>query len=258
MREVRINQSEEQTKVFIENLISKFVKQSPYKTTYGVPIMGYGSAHNPLFSDLKELIAPDHLLPFDLLPSAKTVVSFYLPFASQIIKDNLNNSKVTPEWALAYEETNRLLEDICLNLSRQLHERGIKSAYLPPTNNFNRETLVSTWSHKHVAYICGLGNFGLHRMLITERGCAGRLTSLVLDYPLHPTNHKSKAYCLYSRNEKCLKCIESCPSGALSTAGLAKETCYQHLIEMDSTLSGQGFFPVCGKCLCACPHAFSA
>ncbi|MBI4595980.1 MAG: epoxyqueuosine reductase [Candidatus Tectomicrobia bacterium] len=242
-------------KDFIENLIVDLVEHSHTKTSYGNPVIGYGTVNDPLFADLKELVDPEHLLPQDLLPGAKTVIAFYLPFASQIVKTNVSNPQVAAEWALAYQETNRLLENICKNLSSQLHQMGVESAFLPPTHNFHREKLVSFWSHKHIGYICGLGNFGLHRMLITERGCAGRLTSLVINHPLDPTPKKAKAYCLYSRKGTCLKCIEACPSGALTVSGIDKETCYQHLLKIDTGLSGHGFLDVCGKCACACPYS---
>ncbi len=255
MGDGRKDLSADQVRNFIENLIGDLVEQCHNKTSYGKPVIGYGTVDNPLFTDLKELIDADHLIPRDLLPGAKTVIAFYLPFSSQIVQANLKNPQVAAEWALAYQETNSLLEGICHNLSHQLNQIGVKSAFLPPTHNFHREKLVSYWSHKHVGYICGLGNFGLHRMLITERGCAGRLTSLVIDYPLDATTRKAKAYCLYSRKGTCQKCIEACPSGALTISGLDRETCYNHLLQIDADFSGHGELDVCGKCACACPYA---
>ena len=47
------------------------------------------------------------------------------------------------------------------------------------THNFDEAKLVSYWSQKHVAYMAGLGKFGLHHMIITEKGCCGRLGSIV-------------------------------------------------------------------------------
>ncbi len=41
------------------------------------------------------------------------------------------------------------------------------------------KTMACAWSHKSAAAIAGLGSFGLHRMLITDAGCAGRCGSLL-------------------------------------------------------------------------------
>lgn len=225
------------------------------RTKYGSPVIGYADAKNSLFHDLKELVDPDHLLPQDLLPAGKTVVAFYLPFSPEIIQVNLEHQLVAPAWAIAYQETNKLLEHICKSLSDRLSYKGIKSAFVPPTHNFHREKLISFWSHKHVGYICGLGSFGFHHMLITDRGCAGRLTSLVIDYPIDSSSRRSKAYCLYSRNGGCRRCVEVCPSQSLSNSGLDREACYTYLLKVDAHLSGRGSLDICGKCACACPFS---
>lgn len=34
-------------------------------------------------------------------------------------------------------------------------------------------SFTSVWSERHVAYVCGLGTFGLSRGLITEKGQCG-------------------------------------------------------------------------------------
>ncbi|MCJ7751437.1 MAG: S-layer homology domain-containing protein, partial [Armatimonadetes bacterium] len=40
-----------------------------------------------------------------------------------------------------------------LHLAAVLEKEGFRSADLPPTHNFDTETLMSDWSHKHIAYI---------------------------------------------------------------------------------------------------------
>ena len=42
----------------------------------------------------------------------------------------------------------------------------------------------SMWSERHVAYVCGLGTFGLSKGIITRRGMAGRFCSLVTELEL--------------------------------------------------------------------------
>lgn len=46
---------------------------------------------------------------------------------------------------------------------------------------------ASTWSERHVAYVCGLATFGLCGGLITKKGRAVRLGSLVVKARIPPT-----------------------------------------------------------------------
>jgi hypothetical protein len=55
------------------------------------------------------------------------------------------------------------------------------------THNFNEEDLTAGWSHKSVAFVAGLGTFGVNRMLITPAGCAGRFGSMVISAEIPPT-----------------------------------------------------------------------
>ena len=88
--------------------------------------------------------------------------------------------------------------------------------------------VASTWSERHAAYAAGLGNFSLNDALITERGIAHRLGSVIADLPLPPTPRTAPDYrhnCLYHRDGSCGACIRRCPVGALSTQGHDKTLC---------------------------------
>lgn len=86
------------------------------------------------------------------------------------------------------------------------------------------EPYASNWSERHVAYVCGLGTFGLSKGLITERGMAGRFGSIVTDAELAPTPRKYSdpfEYCT-----KCGACQFRCPAKAIDKSrgpALAKD-----------------------------------
>ena len=44
------------------------------------PICGFSAADDPRYKELKTVIGPWHCLPTELLPEAKTVISYYVPF----------------------------------------------------------------------------------------------------------------------------------------------------------------------------------
>jgi len=102
-----------------------------------------------------------------------------------------------------------------------------------------------------VAAIAGLGSFGLHRMLITDAGCAGRFGSLVVDVALEPTSAPGallRERCRYFYDGSCKVCVERCPTGALTEARLDKHRCYEWLLQVADHFHELGLADVCGKC----------
>lgn len=235
-------------KKIIEGLINNSAQNSGDFPGYREPLIGYAAAGDPGFDRLKEIVGPGHLLPQDILPGARTVIAFFLPFKEQLAQVNREHSYVAREWADAYVRTNRLISQICERIADALAEKGINTGWQQPTHNFDPVELVSFWSHKHVAYLCGLGTFGLHHMLITPAGCSGRLGSMVIDRELPPSPRPDMELCLYKRNGKCMRCVKSCPTGALTEYGLDKAKCYQRLLEVDAYYTDLGCCDVCGKC----------
>ena len=66
------------------NTLPEFGKTKIFET----PLIGVASAKDPLFSQLKKAVAPHHLLPEEWLPSAQSVISFFLPFTEAITASN--------------------------------------------------------------------------------------------------------------------------------------------------------------------------
>ena len=228
------------------------VAKADTETRYRVPLVGFADAADPRFAQLREIVEPAHWLPADLLPGARSVVAFFVPFAREVVKANrAHPQQVAREWALAYVETNALINDTNQRLIVALGQQGICAAAQPATHNWDPATLVSRWSHKSVAAIAGLGSFGLHHMLITDAGCAGRFGSLVVDATLKPMAEAGASAgerCHYLSDGSCRVCVERCPAGALTEAGLDKRRCYAWLLQVAERFREVGLADVCGKC----------
>ncbi len=225
------------------------VRNSLHSNWYRKSIVGVADAHDPLFAKLKELVNPNHLTPRDLLPQAKAAISFFLPFSEEIVLANQKAHFVAREWAVAYIETNRLISEVCLRLSEAFQARGIASTWEGPTHNFDEVNLTSHWSHKHVAYICGLGSFGLHQMLITSVGCAGRIGSILIDSLITPSEKADlHRYCGYYQDGSCNWCLEVCPVSALTRERFDRQRCYKQLLKVNKFYSDLDLCDVCGKC----------
>jgi epoxyqueuosine reductase QueG len=237
----------------IEGVIAGRLSSVSDQVLWKAPLIGYASAADPLFRHLKRSAHQGHLLPTDLLEGAKTVIAYFLPFAEAIVSSNASGEFPSIEWAYAYSQTNELITLINKGLELLLQTKGYRTCTIPATHNFDPASLMSAWSHRHVAYIAGLGTFGLNRMLITQKGCGGRIGSIVTELVLAPDERIKGDYCLYLHNGSCSACLDRCPCSALQRDTFNRHKCYERLLENEARLQLEGYADVCGKCCCGLP-----
>lgn len=235
---------------FITSTINHEVIAAGTVTQYRDPLISFVDANDPRFSKLREVADPGHMMPQDLLPGAKSILSFFLPFDPGVVDANAQHKEeVALEWVKAYIETNALINRITANLVSLLSERNIQAAAEPATDNFDHTTLTSRWSHKSVAVIAGLGSFGLHHLVITDAGCAGRFGSLVMDAELSIPSPEFKERCLYFYDGSCLECVLACPVDALDENNeIDKQQCWNRCLGIAKAFAHLGQAEVCGKC----------
>jgi epoxyqueuosine reductase QueG len=243
------NQIETIIKEFLEN----YCKTKDVQTKWKEPLITYADARDKMFYWLKEAISPSHHMPTDFLPEAKTVVAYFIPFDEAIIKSNIGNKESSKLWVMAYIETNQLILDLNTFIKEQLHKLGYRSNIIPATHNFDEKRLMSDWSHRHVAIIAGLGKVGLNNMLITEKGCCGRIGSFVTDLYIEPTKRNNSESCLYKYAKICKKCVDRCVNNALKVDSFDRHKCYEMCLYNDKFHSDIGLSDVCGKCLVDVP-----
>ena len=198
----------EEIRAEIARFVEEYAEERRTETRWRTPLVGFASAGDPLFARLREVASPTHRMPDELLPGARTVIAFFVPFVPAVAQSNVAGRLASREWAVAYIETNRLVAAVGARMAGFLEARGIRVALTPATHNFDEERLVSDWSHRHVAYIAGLGTFGLHNMLITARGCCGRLGSFATTLEAEADPRPGREACLYRRGFACSRCAE--------------------------------------------------
>lgn len=245
----------------IKDMIREFIGHYPekkgFKTKWKEPLVAYANADNEMFYELKKIVGETHALPKDFLQDAKTVITYFIPFDQTIIKSNIGGRESSKLWALAYIETNQLIADLNTFINEELKKIGFNSSIIPATHNFDEKKLISDWSHRHVAFIAGLGSFGLNNMLITEKGTCGRIGSIVTNINIEPSKQTNKEYCLYKFNGTCKKCIERCVNTALTIDGFDRHKCYEMCLNNNKIHSDMGLTDVCGKCLVGLPCSTS-
>ena len=226
-------------------------------TIFNEPLIKITSAENRKFSELKETtgIGPHHLLPTEWLPNAKSVISFFFPFTEEIRKTNRQDMSYPSQgWMNGRIEGQSFINSFSSNLVSFMNAQGFPSLapsidpkFLMNTSQDRHQInqlYTSNWSERHIAYACGLGTFSLSKGLITEKGIAGRLTSVITELLL-PDDSAS-----FSRfDENCIlcgKCIKNCPVDAISFEnGKNHDICSTFL---DSILKDHSPWYGCGKC----------
>ena len=215
------------------------------------------------FEILPRIASDEHLLPTDLLPTAKTLIVFFIPFDQRLVEKNIPGPFPCRDWGLAYEATNKLIGLICERIKNILAVQGYMSALTPATHNFDETKLMAKWSHKHLAHLSGLGRVGMNTQLITPAGCAGRLGSLVTEADLGDAPLVTEdELCLHKRGKQCLECFDRCPIQALSEKGIDRRKCWKRLnynLEKTEQLAGlHDSTHVCGKCVVGLPCSYLA
>ena len=236
----------------ISRYLTEYCETNGTEPLWGEPLVGFADAHDPRFAQLKELVQDSHYLPEDILPGATVVVSYFLPFNKDIAHSNISGELASPEWAFAYMATNNasigLGEAVCETV------RGFGfDAESPKDIKRTEGTIVSRWSQRHIAYIAGLGSFGMNNMLITEKGCCGRFYSVVTALDIEPDQPVDWDNCPYKSHGRCGACMSKCRSGALRPEGFDRHACDKLCNENSHRYNG---ISVCGKCIVGMPCSF--
>lgn len=246
---------EEIRKLIISSVESENTLFNDY-ITWREPIIGFVDVNDQRINILKEIVSNDHLLPNEVLHDAKSIICFFIPFTELIGQSNINSKMSSKEWALAYIRTNMLIKKISNNIEVFLNASGYTVGKIPATHNFDVNTLISNWSHRHLAYIGGIGSFGINNMLITDKGCCGRLGSIVTNYHFTKSDSVTTEKCLNKLNGSCGICIGKCVNNAFNENSYNRFACYEMCLENAEYHKSIGYADVCGKCVVGLPCSF--
>lgn len=238
------------------SFLASYRAERGIETNWKTPLLGFADAKASYVHSLKTLISPTHFMPEDILPEAKIVISYFVPFEEAAGKTNLGGEKASFEWVRCYADTNAMFPEMNKHLIAYLQRKGYR-AVSPETygeiGTISPERIYSNWSQRHFAYLAGLGTFGMNNMLITERGICGRLYSLVTDLDLEADHPQQEEACLYKKNGSCGLCMKKCIASALSaTEPFDRKNCKVKL-EINRKEKGE---PVCGKCVVGMPCTY--
>lgn len=268
---------------WITAMIRDWVNTSPENTlgneardrAWDDPLIGFSRGDDAYWESFKEHVGPFHWTPAEAFmlafpnggvqPGALTVVSWVLPQMRKTKTETRKETTYPPEsWARARFYGEVVNEKLRRHVVSELTKAGIRATaptLLPQWSRMPSEkfTFSSKWSERHAAFVSGLGTFGLSDGLITPRGKAMRVGSVVAEIEVPPTPRPYKGHrdwCLWFNSKTCKKCAARCPVNALSEKGHDKIPCSKHVHETcKAYIAGRFGFEgyACGLCQTAVP-----
>ena len=232
---------------FVENSPANSLRMETEEKAWDEVLVGFSAGADPLYEKYKDVVGEDHWTPLEAFstkfpdarvnPEDLTVISWVLPQRGPTKEDNRKESFYpSRRWVQARfpgEEFNSALRG---HIVYELDQKGIKSVapLLLPEWKWGKSAkyvYASNWSERHAAYAAGLGTFGLCDGLITPKGKAHRVGSVVANLKLTPSPRPYEdhhAWCLFFFDGSCTGCRKRCPVEAITEKGHDKVKCWDH------------------------------
>ena len=198
---------------------------------WDAPLVGIAAASDPIFATLKQpgVVGPIHENADYWLPGTKSVISFFLPFSREIKKSyDWKSNAPSLEWVSGRQNGEVFVNVVRRTLARFVEQGGGLAVVPNLEAHYKAVNMLPMWSERHVAFIAGVGTFGLQAGFLTAKGVAGRLGSVVTDLELVPTVRpytEVYEYCPWFTDGSCGVCIGRCPVKAIHEKGKDHAIC---------------------------------
>jgi epoxyqueuosine reductase len=212
-----------------------------------IPVVGFASADAwdiPLF----EPWVPESFRPRSIYPETKSVIVIGLPVSLPVIE-----TAPSIWYHELYRTVNILLDTYSYRIAGFLSQSGFPSVPVPRDGYGSIEVLkekpVAFFSHRHAAFLAGLGNFGVSNMLLTRKfGPRIRFSSIFTTAEIPPDKVMDGALCT-----KCMRCTNSCPVKALNEGEYPSVITDKRACSIRSEALAKRFSSPCGICIKVCP-----
>jgi len=186
--------------------------------------------------------------PSSLMQGARSVIVLGIPVERTILA-----TAPSVYYSEHYKTINSILDHAAQRITMELRIMGHQAIPVPRDGYRGIEGLRRDpsffFSHRHAAYLAGMGTFGISNMLLTKKnGPRIRFVSVVTDAELPYASPIKDSICT-----ECMKCTAECPCGAVGSetypAGITEK---QRCVEFSAPLRDRGHSP-CGRCIFVCP-----
>jgi epoxyqueuosine reductase QueG len=186
--------------------------------------------------------------PLSIMPCARSVIVLGIP-----IQETILDTAPSIWYNHLYNTVNGMLDQAAERIVLELGILGHEAVYIPRDGYFGIKGLLerpeSFFSHRHSAYLAGMGTFGWNSMLITpDHGPRMRFVSVITDATITPSAPMKEQQCI-----GCGLCVKGCPAKALTLADYPESKTDKEACTLNSEqLAKKGISP-CGLCIAACP-----
>jgi epoxyqueuosine reductase QueG len=193
-------------------------------------------------------IIPENERPRSLMQNSRSVISIGIPVQRAILA-----TAPSVYYSEHYKIINSVLDNASQRIAAELNILGYPSIFVSRDGYQGIEGLrkdaSSFFSHRHAAYLAGLGTFGMNNMLLTEKnGPRIRFTSVITTVDMRHNSPSGKKLCT-----ECMRCRTECPDDAVAYAMYPKGlTDKRRCVERSAILRDAGRSP-CGRCIFVCP-----
>jgi len=212
-----------------------------------IPLLGFAPASR-WDRALFEPWVPEEFRPRAIFPEARTVIVIGLPV-------NLPIVETAPSiwYHELYKTVNTLLDINGYRIATFLDGEGFPSTGVPRDGYGSIDVLtekpVAFFSHRHAAYLAGLGNFGINNTLLTKKfGPRVRFTSVFTAAEIPPDPVMEDPLCT-----RCMRCVNVCPVKAISGDGYPKGLIDKKTCAVRSEALAKRYTSPCGFCIKVCP-----
>lgn len=194
--------------------------------------------------------APAGFSPIDLFWDCKSVVTLgiALPKGLLDVKPRLIYGHFN---SLSCREVDEVSFQAAKKIERELGCNAVPVPCDAPYEYWDNENVQGKglMSMRHAAVLSGLGSIGKNSLLINAQyGTALTVGAILLDVNL-PSDNLCESLCL----ERCKKCVESCPAGAIENGTVNQMACRRNTFGKTE----RGFDTVdCNNCRIVCPLRF--
>jgi epoxyqueuosine reductase len=213
----------------------------------GIPLIGFSSSDRWECPPFMPWMPPE-FYPQNVMPGTRTVIVIGLPVPLPILE-------TTPSifYHELYKTINGLLDQYTYRIALFIESEGHSAVGITRDGYASldvlRERPVAAFSHRHAAYLAGLGTFGVNNTLLTKRyGPRVRFASILTDVEIEPDTVMKESLCV-----RCMRCVHHCPVQAIQPVDypdklIDKARCTGH----HAVLNRHGTSP-CGICIKVCP-----
>lgn len=213
----------------------------------GIPMVGFAPPSrwdDPPFHPW----VPEEFRPRAIFPETRSVIVLGVPVTLPVVE-----TAPSIAYHVLYETTNRLLDQSAYIISNYLNEKGHASMFIPRDGYGHltvlKERPIAFFSHRHAAYLSGLGTFGINNVLLTkEYGPRVRFGAVFTAAEIESDPIMEENLCI-----QCMRCVEVCPAKALSGRDYPQETTDKKACAVENMRLVEKYIHPCGLCIKVCP-----